>query len=85
MEIWNQMSEWMEGLKFYNQILMLNGIAMQRIGSGTVIDHVMAVDPLTPLTRCMPGFLNAMEGRFESAIGHYRDMLERDPAKRSFS
>ena len=45
-----------------------------------VIDHVMAVDPLTPLTRCMPGFLNAMEGRFESAIGPYRDMLERDPA-----
>ncbi len=23
MEIWNQMSEWMEGLKFYNQILMV--------------------------------------------------------------
>jgi len=45
-----------------------------------IIDHVMAVDPLTPLTRCMPGFLNAMEGRFESAIGPYRDMLERDPA-----
>ncbi|MBT8056891.1 MAG: tetratricopeptide repeat protein, partial [Gammaproteobacteria bacterium] len=30
-----------------------------------VIDHLMAVDPLTPLTRCMPGFLDAMEGRFE--------------------
>jgi TolB-like protein/tetratricopeptide (TPR) repeat protein len=45
-----------------------------------VIDHVMAVDPLTPLTSCMPGFLNAMEGRFDSAIGPYRDMLERDPA-----
>ena len=36
-----------------------------------VIDHVMAVDPLTPLTRCMPGFLDAMEGRFEAAIGPY--------------
>ncbi|MEJ2256576.1 MAG: tetratricopeptide repeat protein [Woeseiaceae bacterium] len=45
-----------------------------------VIDHVIAVDPLTPLTRCMPGFLNAMEGRFDAAIGPYRDMLERDPA-----
>lgn len=45
-----------------------------------VIDHVMSVDPLTPLTRCMPGFLDAMEGRFEAAIGPYREMLERDPA-----
>ena len=45
-----------------------------------VIDHVMAIDPLTPLTRCFPGYLAAMEGRFEAAIGPYRDMLERDPA-----
>lgn len=45
-----------------------------------VIDHAMAVDPLTPLTRCFPGYLDAMEGRFESAVGPYRDMLDRDPA-----
>jgi tetratricopeptide (TPR) repeat protein len=45
-----------------------------------VIDHVMAVDPLTPITRCFPGYLDAMEGRFEAAIGPYRDMLERDPS-----
>ena len=45
-----------------------------------MIDHLVAVDPLTPLTRCMPGFLDAMEGRFEAAAGPYRKMLERDPA-----
>ena len=41
-----------------------------------VIDHVMAVDPLTPLTRCMPGFFDAMDGGFEAA-GTSRRRLER--------
>ena len=45
-----------------------------------VIDHVMAVDPLTPITRCFPGYLDAMEGRFEAATGPYRDMLGLDPS-----
>lgn len=45
-----------------------------------IIDHVMAVDPLTPLARCFPGYLDAMEGRFDTAVGPYQDMLERDPA-----
>jgi TolB-like protein/cytochrome c-type biogenesis protein CcmH/NrfG len=45
-----------------------------------IIDHAMAVDPLTPLTRCFPGYLAAMEGRFDDAVDPYRDMLERDPA-----
>lgn len=44
-----------------------------------VIDHLMAVDPITPLTRCLPGFADAMEGRFEEAVGPYRDMLDGDP------
>lgn len=44
-----------------------------------VIEHLLAVDPLTPLTRCMPGFIDALEGRFAAAVGPYQDMLERDP------
>lgn len=44
-----------------------------------VIDHLLAVDPLTPLTVCLPGMANAMEGRFAEAIGPYRDMLAMDP------
>lgn len=45
-----------------------------------VIEHVMAVDPLTPLTRCFPGYLAAMEGRFDDAVAPYQDMLDGDPA-----
>jgi hypothetical protein len=44
-----------------------------------VIDHLVAVDRLTPLTRCMPGFADSMEGRFEEAVGPYRDMFDSDP------
>ncbi|MEM1411951.1 MAG: tetratricopeptide repeat protein [Pseudomonadota bacterium] len=45
-----------------------------------IIEHLMAVDPLTPLTRCMPGFVDALEGQFQSAVEPYREMLDRDPA-----
>jgi TolB-like protein len=64
--------------------LLLLAHCLLRIGltkrARPVIDHAMAVDPLTPLTRCFPGYLAAMEGRFDDAVGPYRDMLERDPA-----
>ncbi|MEE4296468.1 MAG: tetratricopeptide repeat protein [Wenzhouxiangella sp.] len=45
-----------------------------------VIKHAMAVDPLTPLTRCFPGYLAAMEGRFDDALEPYKRMLEGDTA-----
>jgi tetratricopeptide (TPR) repeat protein len=44
-----------------------------------VIDHAVAVDPLTPVSRCMPGYADAYEGRFEAAVGPYRAMLDADP------
>lgn len=44
-----------------------------------LIDRLVSVDPLTPLTRCMPGWAAALEGDFESALGPYRDMFEMDP------
>jgi TolB-like protein len=56
--------------------LLLTG---QETQARPVVDHLLAVDPLTPLTVCLPGMLHAMEGRFEEAVGPYRDMLARDP------
>ena len=43
-----------------------------------LIDRLLAVDPLTPLTRCMPGFADLMEGNLSAAIGPYRQMFEMD-------
>lgn len=44
-----------------------------------VIERLLAVDPLTPLNRCLPGWADALEGHFASAVGAYRDMFEADP------
>src|SRR3984885_4209995 len=39
-----------------------------------LLTRLLAVDPLTPITRCMPGFAAIMEGNFEAAIDPYRQM-----------
>ena len=44
------------------------------------IARLLAVDPLTPLNRCMPGFADIMEGQFAPAGDPYRQMFEMDPA-----
>ena len=44
-----------------------------------LIERVLAIDPLTPLSRCMPAFAEAMEGNFAAAIEPYRQMYEMDP------
>ena len=44
-----------------------------------LIERLIAVDPLTPLNRCMPGFADIMEGNFAAAVGPYRQMFEMDP------
>ena len=44
-----------------------------------LIEHLVAVDPLTPLTRCLPGFADLMDGDFASSLGPYREMFEMDP------
>lgn len=44
-----------------------------------LIEKVLAIDPLTPLSRCMPAFAEAMEGNFAAAIEPYRQMYEMDP------
>jgi len=44
-----------------------------------LIDHVRAIDPLTPLTRCLPGWAAILDGHAEQALGPYREMLDMDP------
>ena len=44
-----------------------------------LLARLLGVDPLTPITRCMPGFAEIMEGNFEAAIEPYRQMFELDP------
>jgi tetratricopeptide (TPR) repeat protein len=43
-------------------------------------DLTVRLDPLTPLFQCMPGFCEAMAGRSQAAVPHYRRFLEMDPS-----
>ena len=45
-----------------------------------LLARLLCVDPLTPITRCMPGFAEIMEGNLEAAIEPYRQMFEMDPS-----
>jgi TolB-like protein len=45
-----------------------------------LLTRLLAVDPLTPITRCMPGFADIMEGNLAAAIDPYRQMFEMDQA-----
>ena len=45
-----------------------------------LIERALAVDPLTPLSRCLPAFADAMEGNFATTIEPYRQMCEMDPS-----
>lgn len=42
------------------------------------IEAVCRIDPLTPLTHCLPGWADALEGDFAAAVGPYRAMFEAD-------
>jgi TolB-like protein/Flp pilus assembly protein TadD len=44
-----------------------------------LIDRLVAVDPLTPLTQCMPAWADILEGDFAAALEPYRKMFEMDP------
>ena len=43
-----------------------------------LLRRLSALDPLTPLTRCMPAFADIMEGNLAAAIEPYRQMFEMD-------
>jgi TolB-like protein len=44
-----------------------------------LIDRLLAVDPLTPLSHCLPGYADAMDGNLAAAVEPYRRMFEMDP------
>jgi len=41
--------------------------------------ELLAIDPLTPINHCMPGFVALMEGRNSDALPHYRQFFKMDP------
>ena len=43
------------------------------------IQTLQIIDPLTPLSRCMPGYYQLMSGNLPQAIGPYHEMLSLDP------
>lgn len=45
-----------------------------------LIVRLIAVDPLTPLARCMPAWADILEGKFAAAVEPYRQMFEMDPS-----
>ncbi len=44
-----------------------------------LLERLLVIDPLTPLSRCMRAFADAMEGDFAGAVEPYRQMCEMDP------
>ena len=44
-----------------------------------LIGRLQSLDPLTPLTRCLPGFADASEGNLPAAVEPYRQMFDMDP------
>ena len=45
-----------------------------------LLARLMSVDPLTPLSRCLPGYADLLDGNFAAAVAPYRQMFEMDPA-----
>lgn len=43
-----------------------------------LLARLLAVDPLTPVSRCMPAFADIMDGKFAAAVQPYRKMFEMD-------
>jgi TolB-like protein len=43
-----------------------------------LIQRLLEIDPLTPLTRCMPAFADVMEGNLTDTVEPYRQMFEMD-------
>ena len=44
------------------------------------IQRLCSIDPLTPLTVCMPGWRHLLRGEFDAAVPHYRRMYDLDTA-----
>ncbi|WP_191621333.1 tetratricopeptide repeat protein [Marinihelvus fidelis] len=44
-----------------------------------IIDHLLSIDPLTPLSQCLPGWAAVLEGDVADGLDPYRIMYEMDP------
>jgi TolB-like protein/Tfp pilus assembly protein PilF len=44
-----------------------------------LLDRLVDIDPLTPVTRCMPAWADILEGDTGPAVDPYRQMFEMDP------
>ncbi len=64
-------------------VLVTTGYILARVGqtkrASALFDTAIELDPLTPLNRCMPGFVALLEGRWRDALEPYRVMREMDP------
>ncbi|HEY2809409.1 MAG TPA: tetratricopeptide repeat protein [Steroidobacteraceae bacterium] len=45
-----------------------------------LLARLLRVDPLTPLSRCMPAFADVMQGKLAAAVAPYQQMFEMDPS-----
>lgn len=54
-------------------------ISGQVAAARPLIARLLSIDPLTPLTRCMPGWADVLEGDFDRALAPYRQMFDMDP------
>jgi len=45
-----------------------------------LLARLLRIDPLTPITRCMPGFAAIMDGHPDAALEPYRQMFDMDPS-----
>ena len=66
-----------------SETILALGYLYALIGRNEQASHLfaecLAVDPLTPINHCMPGFVALMEGRNSDALPHYRKFFAMDP------
>ena len=55
-------------------------ISGQVAAARPLLQRLATIDPLTPVSLCMPAFADIMEGKFARALKPYRQMFELDPA-----
>ena len=55
-------------------------ISGQPAAARPLIDRLVVIDPLTPVTRCMPAWADALEGKWAAAVAPYATMFAMDRA-----